>query len=226
MLPRRHPWSRPILGLASPARIHHPVRGGLHGTAACVSLAVAVYLASLPGDTAEGRNVFLVLALSHFSLYVVSALYHSAPWVPLWKSRMQRLDHAMIYVKVAGTVTPFLWIGASPQLRGPLLVMAWAIAALGVTDKLVVRRSPGAPVRWHLAQACLALPALPAVGRLPGDGPLLLGGAFALYAAGAAIYVSRRPSLWPGVFSFHELFHLLLVFASACIWAFFFGHLA
>jgi hemolysin III len=187
---------------------------------------VALHLASLPGDTTEARNAFLVLALSQCALYVVSALYHSAPWVPLWKSRMQRLDHAMIYIKVAGTVTPFLWIGAAPRLRGPLLVVAWAIAALGAADKLFVRRGPGAPVRWQLAQACLALPALPAALRLPGDAPLLLGGAFALYAAGAAIYVTRRPSLWPGVFSFHELFHLLLVIASACIWACFFSHFA
>jgi hemolysin III len=199
------------------------VRGALHGTAACVSLAVALHLAALPADTAEGRNAFLVLALSQCALYLVSALYHSAPWVPLWKRRMQRLDHAMIYIKVAGTLTPFLWIGAAPQWRGPLLALTWAIAALGAADKLVVRRGAGAPVRWQLAQACLVLPVLPAVGRLPGEAPLLLGGAAALYAAGAAIYVTRRPSLWPGVFSFHELFHLLLVIASACIYAFLLG---
>ena len=219
------PGAVPILGLASPARIDHPVRGGLHGTAALVSLAVALHLASLPPGSGAGRNAFLVLALSHLALYVVSALYHSAPWAPLWKTRMQRLDHSMIYVKVAGTLTPILWIGVAPPLRAPLLALAWAIAALGVAEKMLRRRT-GAPVRWQIAQACLALPAIPATLRLPGEAPLLLGGAFALYAAGAAIYVTRRPSLWPGVFSFHELFHLLLVGASACIWVGFFGNLA
>ena len=196
----------------------------LHGSAAFASLAVALYLALLPSQRLEARDAFLVLALAHAALYAVSALYHSAPWVPLWKSRMQRLDHAMIYVKVAGTLTPFVWIGAAPQLRAPLLAIAWSIAALGAADKLL-RRREGAPVRWQLAQACLALPALPVLGgRLPGEGSLFLASAAALYAAGAAIYVTRRPSLWPGVFSFHELFHLLLVVASACIYAFLLGH--
>ena len=176
----------------------------------------------LPRESADARDAFLVLALAHAALYAVSALYHSAPWVPLWKTRMQRLDHAMIYVKVAGTLTPFVWIGASPRLRLPILGIAWSIALLGAADKLL-RRRQGAPVRWQLAQACLALPAVPALGRLP-DGSLFLASAAALYAAGAAVYVTRRPSLWPGVFSFHELFHLLLVFASACIYVFLLGH--
>jgi len=195
----------------------------LHGSAAFASLGVALYLALLPRETIEARGAFLVLVLSQGALYAVSALYHSVPWVPLWKRRMQRLDHAMIYVKVAGTLTPFLWIGASPELRAPLLAVAWSIALCGAAEKFL-RRREGAPVRWQLAQACLALPALPALGRLPGESPLLLAGAAALYAAGAAVYVTRRPSLWPGVFSFHELFHLLLVVASACIYAFLLGY--
>jgi hemolysin III len=188
---------------------------------------MAFYLASLPHEAAPARNAFLVLAVSHLALYIVSALYHSAPWVPLWKRRMQRLDHSMIYVKVAGTVTPFVWIGSAPSLRLPLLLATWSIAALGVAEKLL-RRRQGAPVRLNLAQACLALPAaLPPIGgRLPGEGALLLAGAAALYATGAAVYLTRRPSLWPGVFSFHELFHLLLVVASACIYGFLLGNIA
>ena len=204
-------------------RIAHPVRGALHGSAALASAVMALYLGGLPRGSA--RNVFLVLALSQLALYTVSALYHSAPWAPRWKRRMQRLDHAMIFVKVAGTLTPFLWLGLSPTLRGPLLAAAWFIAALGVASK-ALRRSPSAPVRVHIAQACLALPALPAfAGRLPGEASVLLAGAAALYAAGAAVYVSRWPRLWPGVFSFHELFHLLLVVASACLYALVLSHL-
>jgi hemolysin III len=198
-------------------RITHPVRGGLHGSAALLSLAVGAHLAALPRGPA--RDGFLVLALCQAALYAVSALYHSAPWGPRAKRRMQRLDHSMIYVKVGGTLTPFLWLGLEAELRGPLVAAAWGIAAFGILDK-ALRARPAAPVRAQIAQACLALPALPGLWvRLPGEGSVLLAGAAALYAAGAAIFVSRRPRLWPGVFSFHELFHALLVAASACLYA-------
>jgi hemolysin III len=204
--------------------VDHPVRGALHGTAACASLAVALYVASLPRDSAQAQTVFIVLALSHCALYAVSALYHSAPWGPTWKFRMQRLDHSLIYVKVAGTLTPFLWLGAPAEQRVPLVVASWAIAAAGVANKWV-RRGVGAPVRLQLAQVCLLLPALRGVG---GDVSLgasaLLMGAATCYTAGAAVYLTRRPQLWPGVFSFHELFHLLLVFASACVYVFLLAH--
>lgn len=208
---------------ASPSlRIAHPVRGALHGSAALASVAMALHLAGLPQGPA--RNTFLVLALSQLALYTVSALYHSAPWERRWKRRMQRLDHAMIYVKVAGTLTPILWLGLTPALRGPLLAAAWGIAVFGVAAKLL-QRSPSAPVRLQIAQACLALPALPAfAGRLPGEASMLLAGAAALYSTGAAVFVTRRPRLWPGVFSFHELFHLLLVVASACLYALVLSH--
>jgi hemolysin III len=214
-----------IFGVAPPLRVDHPVRGALHGSAACASLAVALYVAWLPRDAAQAQTVFIVLALSHCALYAVSALYHSAPWCPTWKCRMQRLDHSLIYVKVAGTLTPFLWLGASGDLRGPLVATSWAIAAAGVANKWV-RRGRGAPVRLQLAQLCLLLP--PALRSVGGDVPLgasaLLMGAATCYTAGAAVYLTRRPQLWPGVFSFHELFHLLLVFASACVYVFLLAH--
>jgi hemolysin III len=204
--------------------VAHPVRGALHGAAACVSLLLALYVASLPRDAADAQRVFVVLALSQCALYAVSALYHSAPWTPLWKCRMQRLDHSMIYVKVAGTLTPFLWLGAAPAWRWPLVATSWAIAAVGVANKLV-RRGSGAPVRLQLAQVCLLVPALRSVGApVPGDGAALLMGAATCYVAGASIYLLRRPLLWPGVFSFHELFHLLLVIASGCLYVFLLTH--
>ena len=141
---------------------------------------------------------------------------------------MQRLDHAMIYVKVAGTVTPFLWIGASPHLRAPLLVMRLGDrGARRRPNKLVAPRTRRAGAL--AARAGLpALPALPASSaRLPADGSAAARRApRPLRGRRGHLLSARRPSLWPGVFSFHELFHLLLVFASACIYVFFFGQLA
>jgi hemolysin III len=202
----------------------NPVRGALHGFAACASLALGLHVACMPRDVAEAQKVFLVLALSHAALYAVSALYHSAPWAPLWKGRMQRLDHVMIYVKVAGTLTPFLWLGSPPEWRLPLVAASWGIAALGVANKLL-RQGCGAPVRLQLAQACLVMPALGSVsGHAPAEAAVLLAGAATSYVVGTAIYLTRRPRLWPGVFSFHELFHVLLVFASACIYGFLLTH--
>jgi hemolysin III len=188
----------------------------LHGTAACASFAVALYLAQLPGDIAVERNAFLVLALTHFALYTVSALYHSMPWVPVWKSRMQRLDHAMIYLKIAAVVTLIAWLAPPEGRREWPVAAAWAVAALGAAQKLWLPRvHERASIGVQVLQAGLALPALPSIVEgLPGEATLLLLASGSCYSLGAFVFVSERPSLWPRVFSFHELFHVLVVLGS------------
>ena len=88
-------------------KMHHPVRGILHGTAAVLSIVGAVLLTVLPVESSAGQRVsLLAFGLSLVALYSVSALYHSVPWRWDWKVRMQRLDHSMIFVLIAASYTP------------------------------------------------------------------------------------------------------------------------
>jgi hemolysin III len=198
---------------------HNPVRGLLHGSGAALWLLFAAQLAARPGPAP--RLALLVCAVSQAALFATSALYHSIPWRPRWKQRMQRADHAMIHVKIAGTLTAMTWL-AGPAAVGPAVVgSAWAAAAAGAAWKLVGPPIPERPsIRLQLGQALLGVPALV---QLAGQGPglnagLLLGGSL-LYLIGGLCFAAQRPVLWPRVFSFHEVFHALVLAGSGAHFA-------
>jgi hemolysin III len=194
--------------------LRNPVRGLLHGSAALASLALAGEIGqrSSGGDT----RLLLVFALCQAALFAVSALYHSLPWGERAKERMQRLDHSMIYLAIAGAVTALVWIALPEGRREWPVAAAWAVAALGVAQKLwLPRLDERASIPLQVLQAGLALPALPACAELwPAPATLLLVASLLCYSVGALVFVAKRPCLWPRIFSFHELFHALVVLGS------------
>jgi hemolysin III len=141
---------------------------------------------------------------------------------------MQRIDHSMIYLKIAGTLTPIVWIGLDDWRRTALLAAAWAIAAAGILQKAFLPSLPErASIPLQLLQGCLVLPALgPLAERLPGAPVILVASGACLYLLGALAFVTERPRLWPRVFSFHELFHLCVVAAGGFYSALVVQHLA
>lgn len=198
--------------------IQNPVRGALDLLAAALSLAAALALWEASAHWPLGRLALGVFSSTQIGLCVASALYHSAPWGPIGKRRMQRVDHAMIFLQIAGTLTPLLLVGlAGDPARWPLLAAAWAIAAGGVAQKAFFPRiHEKACIPFQVLQACLVLPALPGLaGRFEGAALHLLALAGAIHLVGLVIFVTERPRLWPRWFSFHELFHLLLLGGGA-----------
>lgn len=202
-------------------RMQNPVRGFLHGSAALLSLVGAVVLWRTDAGDLGMRIALLVFAASLVGLYTVSSLYHSFPWQDEWKQRMQRLDHSMIYVVVAGTYTPF----ALAVLDGWWLVAAlaatWGIAIGGVAQKVFWPNvGHWVSITMQIVQGWLALPFIGIVARtLPPAAVwlLVLGGLS--YTVGAVFFVTRRPRLWPHVFSYHEVFHVCVVAGSALHYA-------
>ncbi len=192
--------------------IQNPVRGILHGSAALACLVLALYFGGTGCDAAT-RRLLVLFALSQFALYTASSLYHSVPWTPRAKLRMQRVDHSMIYVKIAGTLTPFLWLSLEGADRQVLVAAVWAVAVLGVGQKALfpeIHERASIPVQ--IFQASLVLPAIgPFAERFPGAPAHLAMAGAALYGVGVVVFLTERPRLWPRVFSHHELFHVLLV---------------
>jgi len=195
----------------------HPVRGLLHGTAAVVSLVGAVLLASLADVSGVGhRMALLVFGLSLVALFTVSSLYHSVPWRTAWKRRMQRLDHTMVQVLVAGTYTPIAVIVFDGWLQWTTLAVQWGLVAVGAVQKFVFHGTRAMSIALATTQGWLALLLLwPLAANMQWQGIMLilLGGV--LYTVGMVFMVTNRPRLWPRVFSYHELFHVLVVGAAA-----------
>jgi hemolysin III len=198
-------------------RMTNPVRGFLHGTAAVLSVVGAALLSVLAGGGAWNRFSLVVFGVSLVSLYTVSSLYHSIPWGPVWKARMRRLDHTMIYVLVAGTFTPIACIALDGWLRVATLAVQWSIVAVGAAQKAFFPRVSGAlSVALQTTQGWLALLLLwPLARSLPWTALVMIGAGGILYTVGMVFLVTNRPRLWPRVFSYHEVFHILVIAGSS-----------
>lgn len=197
-------------------RMQNPVRGFLHGTAAVLSL-VGTAILVIQAATLAGRVAMVVYGIGLLALYTTSSLYHSIPWQEAWKKRMQRIDHAMIFVLIASTYTPIGMIVFDGWLRFISLGVTWSVALLGVSHHLFVRNQ-----RFHLSigmMVTLGWLGLPLMVPMASRAGVALVGLIAaggvVYTVGMVIVATNRPRLWPRIFSYHELFHVFVVTASA-----------
>ncbi len=197
--------------------IQNPVRGLLHGSAALVALAGTLWLvATSPGGAAR-RLSLIVFGVTLVALFTVSTLYHTVPWRERWKARMLRVDNSAIFVFIAGTYTPLALIVLDGWLTWATLAATWGIAVLGVVQlALYPRATTGASLVAYMVQGWLGLVLLvPLAGRLPWTAIVAAVAGGVLYSVGLVVVVTRRPRLWPRVFSYHEVFHLLVIAGSA-----------
>ncbi|HZS15578.1 MAG TPA: hemolysin III family protein [Candidatus Dormibacteraeota bacterium] len=198
------------------------LRGYLHaaGAVAAVVLGTLLVLGARP-DVPKQLSLG-VFAASSVVLFGTSALYHAGRWPARVAGVLRRIDHANIYVVIAGTYTPVVFNLLGGWVRPAVLAGIWAAAVAGVT--LVtrsVRLPDGAVAAIYLGMGWLGVVAAPGLLAAAGVGGLLLiVGGGALYSLGAAAYAWKRPRLWSGVFGYHEVFHLLTLLASALFFVF------
>jgi hemolysin III len=191
------------------------LRGVSHQWAFFVSLAAGV---ALVWSAPAGRALLsaLVYALAVSALLGTSALYHRIEWRAAVRRWMRRLDHAMIFVLIAASTTPFALLALHGTLATVILCVAWAGALGGVILQLAWADHP----RWFssLVAAALGWVGIATLTQLPSTigwasvAVLILSGF--LYSAGAIIYARERPNPWPGVFGYHEVFHALVLAAA------------
>jgi hemolysin III len=202
--------------LPAPPRPKPTLRGVSHQIAFFVALgatALLVRAASSPRAAAAAA----IYGMSLSTLLGVSALYHRKHWQPGPRKVMRRVDHSAIFVLIAGTYTPLFWLlDASPGHR-PLWIV-WVGAAFGVGKSMLWPHAP----KWLTAALYLVLgwAVVGDVIRLRHEMGsaalwlLVMGGV--VYSLGAVVYARRRPDPAPLVFGYHEIFHALVLVASAC----------
>ncbi|MFZ0015052.1 MAG: hemolysin III family protein, partial [Acidimicrobiia bacterium] len=158
----------------------------------------------------------LVFGFALLVMYTVSSLYHSVPWGVDWKRRLQRVDHSMIYLLVAGTMTPIAIGGLDGVAMWWCLGLVWAIAIVGISLKFVLPNvSTGLSVTLQLVMGWTVILWAPQIWKSLGPGAIVhiaIGGLF--YTVGTVIFMTKRPKLLPRSFSYHELFHVFVVLAS------------
>lgn len=197
-------------------RMQNPIRGFLHGTAAIGALIGTIYLVSRTRGDLAALIGSLVFGFALLVMYTVSSLYHSIAWQAERKRLLQRIDHSMIYLVVAGTFTPIAVAGLEGAAVWWCLGLVWSIATVGITLKLVLPSvSTGLSVTLQLVMGWTVILWIPQIWSSLGAGAIgfiAVGGLF--YTLGSVIFMTKRPKLFPRTFSYHELFHLLVVLAS------------
>jgi len=202
------------------ATAQDPVSCETHAIGAAASFAGGVlflFRAMRQGAAMPALAAAMCFALSMLALYSASAIYHYYPGTADTlgvKRVLRKMDHSMIYVLIAGTYTPFSMV-LLPQPKGLRFCLTlWCVAAAGVLVKLLWMNAPRIlstlfylVMGWAIlfvwkdfltiGQPCLTLVAL--------------GGA--CYSVGAVFYAVKKPNI-SAEWTFHELFHLLILAGS------------
>ena len=201
-------------------KMQNPVRGILHGSAALLAVVGTVILLRRV-DSWGARVSLLVFGMGMFGLYVTSSLYHSIPWQERWKKRMQRVDHSMIFVLIAASYTPMAAIVLDGAWRWGTLIGAWGITAIGIGQHVFFPREEQTfSVALTTTLGWLGIFIMIPFAQRAGVAPVVMAGiGGVLYTIGMVFLVTNRPRLWPRVFSYHEVFHVLVIAGSIVHWA-------
>lgn len=197
-------------------RMQNPIRGFLHGGAAVAALIGTIYLVSRAWGSTAAIIGSLVFGFALLVMYTVSSLYHSIPWGADWKRRLQRVDHSMIYLVVAGTFTPIAIAGLEGAAVWWCLGLVWSIAIVGISLKFLRPHvGTGLSVTLQLVMGWTVILWITQIWDSLGPGAIALiaiGGLF--YTVGTVVFMTKRPKLFPRTFSYHELFHVFVILAS------------
>jgi hemolysin III len=196
------------------------LRGRFHQVSFFLSIPAGITLVALARGV-EARISAAIFALTLSGLFGVSAAYHRGNWSERARQTMQRLDHMMIFVFIAGSYTPVTLLALRPAWGITLLLLAWSGTALGVL--ITVLRFE----RWNRLGFALYL-VLGWLGALSLQqllyelswvelALLVTGGV--LYTVGAIILARKRPDPHPVVFGYHEVWHTFVCGATACHFA-------
>lgn len=194
-------------------------RGWIHTGVLPIAVAGGIVLVVL-ADGVVAKVAAAVFFACSVLLFGTSAIYHRFNWSPKAKLALKRVDHANIFLLIAGSYTPITLL-ALPQDKGlPLIIVIWASALLGIGFRVFWISAP----RWlyvliYIAMGWAAMVYL--VDLLNANAAMmilvLVGGLF--YTLGAVVYAMKKPNPVPGHFGFHEIFHAFTVLAFLCHWS-------
>jgi hemolysin III len=192
----------------------------MHAGAFALAIPAGLYLV-LVAEHTSARVAAAIYCASLLLGFGTSAAYHRLAHGVRARRIMQRMDHSMIYVLIAGSYTPVCLL-AMPKAWGiPMLCVVWAIALFGMVLKQVAFN------RFRVVQYALypilgwisviSFPVL--VHGLSTNELLLLIAGGLLYTGGIPVLLKARPNPWPKTFGYHEVWHSFTVLAAMCHFA-------
>jgi hemolysin III len=161
--------------------------------------------------------VSTIYGVSNMILFFASGICHSQKLHEDQQTFWGKIDQIAIYLMIAGTYTPivFLTLGTAWQIG--LLIGQWSFAVIGIILKIGMPSTP----RWikagiYLVQGWMILPAIKILfTTLPALLFFLIIGGGLFYSIGTVFYITKKPKLWPGIFGAHELWHVFVLLGAA-----------
>src|SRR5690554_4953716 len=189
--------------------VAHALTHGVGAIAAIVGLIIMLLVAAAYGDTFHIVSA-AIYGASLILLYSASTLYHAFPW-PKAKALLQKLDHAAIYILIAGTYTPFALVNLRGAWGWSLLAVVWGIAFIGVVLELAMRERK----RWLSISLYLGLGWLAIVVIKPMIANVDVAGLWLLLAGGLAYTFGVIFYVWKSLRYHHAIWHVFVLIGSA-----------
>ncbi|WKZ48067.1 MAG: hemolysin III family protein [Anaerolineales bacterium] len=194
-----------------------PVNSLTHWGGAALALAGLIALLIVGWDTPAKIVSLAVYGVSLIAMFSASATYHMVQVKERALEIFRKVDHAAIYLLIAGTYTPFCVNAFEGFWKWGMLTIIWSLAAVGILVKVFYIRAP----RWLNAGIYLVMGwlSLAAAGQMFDALPgwvvwwLIAGGV--IYSLGAVVYITKIFNFKPGVFGFHEMWHIFVLLAAA-----------
>jgi hemolysin III len=188
-----------------------------HMVGACFALVGAGLLvaqASVQGDPWKivGLGIY---GVSSLLLFVASALHHGIDGSPRVNAVLRTLDYDSVFLLIAGTVTPLVLVLFRTVYGWTVFGAVWSIAVLGIVVRSLWRQVPKYITNTlYIALGWVTALLVVVAGDVPWGALALMAAGGVVYSVGFVVFVIEKPNPWPGVFGFHELWHLLVVVAG------------
>ncbi|MBI1795296.1 MAG: hemolysin III family protein [Chloroflexi bacterium] len=197
-------------------KLREPVNGLTHFFAAIIAAVGLIALIVIGWNSLVKEVSLSIYGASLILLFAASAAYHMVKAGPKVIAVFRKLDHAAIYLLIAGTYTPISAIMFTGFWKWGLLAIVWSLAVIGIVVKMFIIKAP----RWitagvYLVMGWLSLAAIGEMLRVLPVGALvwlITGGV--IYTLGAIVYITKKLDFVPGVFGFHEVWHIFVILAA------------
>jgi hemolysin III len=197
------------------------LRGWSHGVATLAAIGGLVALILMTRHDPAKLVSMIIYGAGLILLFAVSGTYHIFNWAPRVRAWLRRADHATIFVFIAATYTPLVFNVLDGWWRLSVLIAIWTCAIAGVAGAAPFLRIPRRVLTiLYVSMGWVAVIALaPLTAALGWVAAVLMAVGGIQYSIGAAFYAAKKPTLWPRVFGYHELFHVAVITASLTFYA-------
>jgi hemolysin III len=198
------------------SKIREPVNGMTHLGGAITAFIALIALLIIGKSDAMKEISLLIYGLSLIALFSASAAYHLIQANSNIIQILRKLDHSAIYVLIAGTYTPFCLLAFKGFFHWGMLEIVWSFALVGIIVKIFYVKAP----RWLNATIYVVMGwlGISAAGQVTSALPvnvlvwLITGGV--IYTLGAIIYSTKIFNFYPGIFGFHEVWHIFVLLGA------------